>query len=207
MFWFNEDLQRLEKEIAALKNNPELIFYGSSTFTLWTELTTVFKDYNPVNLGFGGSTLASCTWFFKRIFENIKKTGSIVIYAGENDLGEGRHPEEVILFLENLLAKIRVKYGDIPCTMISIKPSFNRWHLSGSIRFTNNNIQKLTEKDPNFHFIDIYDLMLNKEGKPNPNYYIDDGLHLSPAGYQLWTEVIKKHLEILPQKSFKKFSK
>ncbi|WP_418263008.1 GDSL-type esterase/lipase family protein [Flavobacterium faecale] len=204
MFWFNEDLQRLENEIAILKNNPKLIFYGSSTFTLWTELTTVFNDYSPINLGFGGSTLASCTWFFNRVFANIKKPEAIIIYAGENDLGEGRHPEEVILFVENILAKIRNKYGNIPCTIISIKPSFNRWHLSGSIQFTNNNIQKLTTKDPNFHFIDIYDLMLDKEGNPNPDYYIEDGLHLSAAGYQLWTEVLKNHPEIFPQKKHQK---
>ncbi|WPR70648.1 GDSL-type esterase/lipase family protein [Flavobacterium sp. NG2] len=196
MYWYHEDLQRLEKEIAGFEKNPKLIFYGSSTFTLWSELTTIFKEYHPANLGFGGSTLASCTWFFDRLFENIDNIEAIIIYAGENDLGEGRHPEEVILFLENLLHKIRAKYGNIPCTYISIKPSINRWHLAGSIRFTNSNIQKLMAKNYNLYFLDIYDLMLTNEGTPNPNYYIEDGLHLTPAGYELWTEVIKKHLEL-----------
>ncbi len=201
MFWFHEDLERLEKEIAALEYNPKLVFYGSSTFTLWNELTTIFKEHKPINLGFGGSTLAACTWFFDRVFKNIKDIEAIVIYAGENDLGEGRHPEEVVLYLENLLAKIRTKYGSIPCTYISIKPSKNRWHLAGSIRYTNSKIENLTSKDLNFHYVTIYDLMLDKNGNPKDAYFIEDGLHLNQVGYKLWEEILKKHPEIFPKKN------
>lgn len=204
MFWYHQDLERLEKEITALKFNPKLIFYGSSTFTLWSELTSLFKEYNSINLGFGGSTLAACTWFFDRVFENINDIEAIVIYAGENDLGEGRHPEEVILHLENLLAKIRAKYGDIPCTFISIKPSVSRWHLSGSIRYTNSNIQELMSKNFNFYFVDIYDLMLDEEGNPKVEYFTEDGLHLTQEGYKLWLNVLKKHPYIFPQKTIAK---
>lgn len=199
MFWYHNDLERLEKEITDLEYHPKMIFYGSSTFTLWSELESHFKDYNPINLGFGGSTLAACTWFFNRIFNDINDVESIVIYAGDNDLGEGRHPEEVVLFLENLIDKIRAKYGNIPCTYISIKPSVSRWHLADSIRFTNSTIQKLLSKDKNCHFIDIYDLMLDKKGKPKADYFTEDGLHLTALGYKLWLDVLKKRSAIFPQ--------
>lgn len=199
MFWFNEDLERLEKEIKAIAYKPRLVFYGSSSITLWSELTTLFKEYNPINLGFGGSTLAACTWYFNQIFENLDDIEAIVIYSGENDLAEGRHPEEVILFLENLLAKIRSKYGNIPCTYISIKPSISRWHLAGSIRYTNSNIKEITSKDLNFHYVNIYDSMLDKKGNPNPKYFIEDELHLNQIAYKLWYDVLKKHLEFFPQ--------
>ena len=200
MFWYHQDLERLEKEITELKYNPKLIFYGSSTFTLWSELTNHFKEHNPINLGFGGSTLAACTWFFNRVFKKIKNIEAIVIYAGDNDLGEGRHPEEVVLYLENLLAKIRVKYGDIPCTYISIKPSVSRWHLAGSIRFTNSSIEQLMSKDTNFHYVNLYDFMLEKKGNPKAEYFTEDGLHLTKLGYKLWLDILKKRPEIFPQK-------
>ncbi len=200
MFWYHQDIERLEKEIAELEYHPKLVFYGSSTFTLWDELTTVFKEYNPVNLGFGGSTLAACTWFFDRVFKDIKDIDAIVIYAGENDLGNGRHPEEVVLYLENLLAKIRAKYGNIPCSCISIKPTINRWHLSESIHYTNSNIKMLMFKDLNFHYVNIYDLMLDESGNPKGEYFIEDGLHLNEAGYELWLTVLNQHPEIFPPK-------
>lgn len=200
MFWYHEDLERLEREIASLEEEPKMVFYGSSSFTLWNDLTEIFKEYKPVNLGFGGSTLGACTWFFERVFENIKKPEAIVVYAGDNDLGDNRHPEEVVLFFENLLIKIREKYGDIPCTFISIKPSISRWYLSDSIRYTNSNIKELCLKDENFHFVNIYDDMLDSNGYPNGKYFVEDGLHLSKKGYRLWAKKMKEKKEIFPEK-------
>ncbi|RXP52262.1 GDSL family lipase [Lutibacter sp. HS1-25] len=207
MFWYHEDLERLEEDISTLPYKPKLIFYGSSTFTLWNDLPIIFEKYKPLNLAFGGSTLAACTWFFDRVFNNIKNIEAIVIYAGENDLADGRHPEEVILFLENLLAKIRVKYGNIPCTLISIKPSVARNHLLNSIHFTNSHIQKLMSKDKNCHYVNIYDLMLDNEGKPNDKYFGEDGLHLNDLGYKLLLDTLNKYPEILPNKKAIKYYK
>lgn len=200
MFWYHEDLERLEREILSLEEDPKMVFYGSSSFTLWNDLTEIFKEYKPVNLGFGGSTLGACTWFFDRVFENIKKPEAIVVYAGDNDLGDNRHPEEVVLFFENLLAKIREKYGNIPCTYISIKPSISRWYLSDSIRYTNSNIKELCLKDENFHFVNIYEDMLDANGYPDEKYFVQDGLHLSKKGYKLWAQKMKGQKEIFPEK-------
>ena len=204
MFWYHPDLERLENQIQELEYHPKTIFYGSSTLTLWNNLTTTFKEHKPINLGFGGSTLAACTWFFDRIFENIKDIDAIVIYAGDNDLGDGRHPEEIILFLENLLLKIRTKYGNIKCTCISIKPSIARSHLQESINYTNKKIQKLMSKDDNFHFVNIYDDLLDKKGKPNSKYFEEDGLHFNTKGYNLLEKALQKHPIIFPQKILEK---
>ncbi|AUC22883.1 GDSL family lipase [Polaribacter sejongensis] len=204
MFWYHPDLERLENQIKELEYHPKTIFYGSSTLTLWNNLTTTFKEHKPINLGFGGSTLAACTWFFDRIFENIKDIDAIVIYAGDNDLGDGRHPEEIILFLENLLFKIRTKYGNIKCTCISIKPSIARSHLQESINYTNKNIQKLMSKDDNFHFVNIYDALLDKKGEPNSKYFEEDGLHFNSKGYNLLEKTLQKHPKIFPQKILEK---
>ncbi|WP_339660188.1 GDSL-type esterase/lipase family protein [uncultured Polaribacter sp.] len=201
MFWFHPDLERLENEIKTLEYKPKLVFYGSSTFTSWSEVTTIFKQYNPINLGFGGSSLAACTWFFERIFENIKELDAIIIYAGDNDLGNGRHPEELILHLENLLSKISKKYGNIKCTFISIKPSPSRVHLLNSIHYTNHKIKKLLSTNTNFYFINIFDDLLDKNGNPNSMYFQEDGLHFNALGYQLLENILQKNSEIFPLKT------
>jgi lysophospholipase L1-like esterase len=207
MFWFHPDLELLENQIKELEYDPKLIFYGSSTFTLWSELTTIYKKYNPVNLGFGGSTLAACTWFFDRVFENIKAIDAIVIYAGDNDLEEGRHPEEVLLFLENLLLKIKTKYGNVKCTCISIKPSIARLHLLESVHYTNMNIKKLMDQDDDFYYVDIYNALLDKNGKPDSKYFEEDGLHLNTFGYHLFANILHSHPEIFPQKTLRRYIK
>lgn len=197
MFWFHEELERLEKIVKEKDYQPNLVFYGSSTFTLWEELTTLFEEYNPVNLGFGGSTLASCTWFFERIFKDIETVHSIIIYAGDNDLGEGRHPEEVVLFLENLLHKIQKKHKNISCACISIKPSIARKHLMPSIHYTNKCIKELMTTVENGYFIDIYDSYLDKSGNPDWKYFEEDGLHFNQTGYKVLEAKIKENLAFL----------
>ena len=199
MFWYHADLERLEKKIETINYKPKVCFFGSSTFTLWNAAETVFEDYNAINLGFGGSTLASCTWFFERIFKNINSIDSIIIYAGDNDLGEGRHPEEVILFFENLLKKTREKYGDIKFTFISIKPSIARKHIQSSIHYTNMCIKKMIDKDDNAFYVDIFNDFLDKNGNANRKYFEEDGLHFNDRGYKLLTKLLQKNNQIFPE--------
>lgn len=190
MIWYEEEVKRLEKEGKNLKYRPEMIFYGSSSIRLWNNLYEDFHPYKPINLGFGGSTLAACVWYFERIFSHYHPT-SIIVYAGDNDLGDGRHPEEVFIFFQQLVAKINKRYGDIPCYFISIKPSYNRWNIIESFKYANNLIEtEVIKLDSNWHFINIFNRMLDKNGYPVKEYYDHDGLHLSPAGYDLWKHII-----------------
>lgn len=199
MFWYHEELERLEEEKNKISQSPEMVFYGSSSFRLWADIPTLFKDYNPINLAFGGSTLAACSWFYKRVFKGLSPN-HIMFYAGDNDLGDGRHPEEVVLFFKTLLSQIREDYGNIPVTFVSIKPSPSRWHLEGSIVYANANIKKMTETDADLHFVNIYDAILDETGKPNSSYYTEDRLHLNEKGYAVWYKIIAEHLNLIEQK-------
>jgi len=191
MFWYEEEIKRLEKERSAITDEPETLFYGSSSIRLWVSLTDDFKEYNPVNLGFGGSTLAACTWFFDRVMTRYKPK-RLVFYAGDNDLGDGRHPEEIFIFFQELTARVSKRFGSIPCYFISLKPSGSRWNLVNQFSFTNKLIAAEIEKNhPDWHWIDIFDAMLNADGYPNTEYYLSDQLHLSEAGYQLWKSIIQ----------------
>lgn len=194
MVWYEEEVVRVEKERSALGYAPETVFYGSSSFTLWTSLYRDFEHFKPINLGFGGSTLAACVWFFERIILPVKSARRIIIYAGDNDLGDGRHPSEVLLFYRQLTGLIRSHFTNIPCYYVSIKPSIQRWEIIDSIQLANKLIREETEKDPFQHYIDIYPYMVNYQGYPRKSLFEADGLHLSVDGYALWKKVITEHL-------------
>jgi lysophospholipase L1-like esterase len=36
--------------------------------------------------------------------------------------------------------------------------------------------------------------LLNEQGEPNPDYYVADQLHLSPAAYAVWNKALAPHL-------------
>ena len=194
MFWYEEEIERLEKDGIATGHNAETIFYGSSSIRLWTSLYDDFKNLKPINLGSGGSTLAACVWFFERVMVSYHPK-RLVIYAGDNDLGDGRHPEEVFIFFQQLVVKTNKRFGDLPCYFVSLKPSISRWHMADQFKFTNNLIEtEINSYNNNWQFIDIFKEMIDPAGHPKHEYYLDDGLHLSENGYKLWKKLIDERI-------------
>ncbi|GAB3919920.1 GDSL-type esterase/lipase family protein [Mucilaginibacter myungsuensis] len=192
MFWYEDEIKGLEEKRAELTYKPETLFYGSSSVRLWTSLNDDFAGLVPVNLGFGGSTLAACAWFFDRVMAGYQPK-RLIIYAGDNDLSDGRHPEELFLFFQQLTVRVKKRFGNIPCYFISLKPSPSRWHIIEQFKYTNRIIAaEIDQYHPNWHFINIFELMLDRSGQPEASFYAEDKLHLSPKGYALWANAVRK---------------
>jgi len=190
MYWYEDEVKELEKKIFPDKlKKKRVVFYGSSSLKLWNSIENDFPEFEIVNQSFGGSTLAACCWFFKRLIPQTNPD-IVILYAGDNDLGDNRHPEEVYLFFIDIIELIKECCGDIPVGFISIKNSPSRNHLSGSIYYTNKIIYELIEqKYPQCSFIDINQAM-SLNNLPNPELFEPDGLHLSKAGYSVWKKEI-----------------
>ncbi len=191
MFWYEDDIRRVEEIKAAAHEEPKIIFYGSSSIRLWKNLQQDFAGFKPLNLGFGGSTMASCIWFFNRVMKGMNPT-SVFIYAGDNDLGDGRHPEEVFIFFKQMVNEVRKRFGDIPTFYISIKPSIKRFNIIEQIKFTNKIIEEeiRNSNDPNLYYVNIFDRMLDQNRYPRRDLFEAEGLHINEKGYQMWKEII-----------------
>ena len=194
MIWYEDEVKRLENERLRYTYMPDTVFYGSSSIRLWATLYTDFESYKPVNLGFGGSTLAACVWFFERVVAPLQPK-QIIFYAGDNDLGDGRHPEEIFIFFQQLLTHVSLQFGKIPIAFISIKPSIVRWAINDKILYTNKLIENLTANVPNLHYIDIYAQMTDDTGTPRRELFVADGLHLSEKGYEIWKTAVLNYLK------------
>lgn len=193
--WYEDEVRELEKRRA--REAPvaaPVVFYGSSTIRLWKTLDQDFPEITLRNLGFGGSTLRACVYYFERLVVPYNPK-ALVIYAGDNDLGDGQTPEDVFVSYQALWRLSRQIFGPIPFTYISIKPSIARWAIDDRIRRANAAIRAEQEGREQTHWVDIYTAMLGPDGKPKRELYENDGLHLSPAGYRVWTERLKAHRE------------
>ena len=194
MFWYEDEIKRLETAGMQTEHKGDTIFYGSSTIRLWDSLQADLPQLAPVNLGFGGSTLAACAWFFTRIMQGYQPK-CLVVYAGDNDLGDGRNPEEVFIFFKQLAAEVKERFGNLPCYFISMKPSISRWALADNFKYANSLIEKeIIGKPSNWQYIDVFNAMLNAGGEPNKALYLADGLHLSKQGYSLWKTIITEKI-------------
>jgi lysophospholipase L1-like esterase len=193
MDWYEPEVRALERARVqeGLPKNP-VVFYGSSTIRLWDDLNEDLGSPRALNLGFGGSTLEACAYFFERLVPPARPC-SLVVYAGDNDLGDGRSPQEVLSFFRTLAAKVDRHLGALEFAFISIKPSPARFNIVDRIRAANKLIRQEIEIRPRGYFIDVFDAMLDPEGNPERKLFNEDGLHMSHAGYQLWAKLLSSY--------------
>jgi lysophospholipase L1-like esterase len=193
MEWYEADVQALEQaRIAQAVPAHPAVFYGSSSIRLWTTLAHDLGESPVLNLGFGGATLAACVWFFERLVVPVRP-GSLIVYAGDNDLGDGRTPTEVAGWFSALLFKVTRELADVPFTFISIKPSPARAALLDWTTETNAAIRRVLADHPSGCYVDVFTPMLGPTGRPRPELFLDDGLHLNRAGYRLWSDTLAAH--------------
>jgi len=185
MYWYEEDVRALERDrIRPAIGTAPPAFYGSSSIRLWDSLA---EDVGPgiVNLGFGGSTLEACDYFFQRIVPPVRPP-SLLLYAGDNDLGDGRSPDQVFGWFRSLSDKVEAALGGIPLGFLSIKPSPARRSILDRIMHTNSLVRAYTGTRPSLYYVDIVPAMLDAAGNPDPALFAADGLHLSREGYRVW---------------------
>ena len=171
-----------------------VLFVGSSTIRFWTQLPQDFRDVPVViNRGFGGSTMADCQYFVKQLVLQYRPR-QVFVYAGDNDLAEGRSPQQVLESFEGFVAAVRAELPETRIAYISIKPSPLRAELMPKAREANALLAGYVRTLPNSDYIDIFTPMLDLQGAPRAELFGPDRLHMSDAGYRLWRSVIADYV-------------
>lgn len=182
-----------EEQAHAIPARP-ILFYGSSSIRLWSTLRRDFDGLPVVNRGFGGSTLEECVALLDRLVTPVKPR-AIVLYAGDNDLDQGASAETLLSRFEQFAGGVRMRLGWTPIVYVSVKPCPARFWNSTKIEAANVLIQKaISLRWREAVFVDLYQPMLDASGAPRAELFDGDGLHLSPAGYALWSEAIRQAL-------------
>ena len=88
---------------------------------------------------------------------------------------------------------VEVVHKELPQTnivFIAIKPSVARWKLAERMKEANDLIAESCRKRDRLRFVDVWAPMLGADERPRRELFVADGLHLSHAGYQLWTKLV-----------------
>ncbi len=188
-----EHFEQLDRE-----NPPKpggTLFVGSSTFTKWTQIPTVFKEFDATNRAFGGSVSADQLKYMDRIVLP-RKPGKIVYYCGENDIAAGAPAEQVAQNFAKFVEHVHETLPQTKIYFVSMKICPSRIRFEQTVRKGNDLVRAYTQQDPRrLRFIDINPVILDAEGKPLPGIYILDNLHFNAKGYERITPLIMQTLE------------
>lgn len=175
-----------------------ILFIGSSSIEHWKSLAADFPEVNVINRGFGGSVISDSTFFADRIVAPYHAR-AIVMYAGDNDLQEGNSPEQVRDDFAAFVRKARAVDPGVPITFIAIKPSVARAALLPEIRQANALVSAYAATQKGVTYLDAFTPLLSRDGRPQPELFGADGLHMNRKGYLLWIGVIRPWVDALPR--------
>ncbi|MBC7949989.1 MAG: G-D-S-L family lipolytic protein [Chitinophagaceae bacterium] len=194
---YYDEIRELKRQdsLRGFPAKKSILFIGSSSFTMWKDVKDNFPGYSIINHGFGGSTLLDVIHYVNDIV-SAAYTRQIIIYCGENDLAAADSVTDVIVAerFKMLFNRLRKKIKNIPIVYISMKPSPSRQMLLGKMRDGNARIRAFLKTQKATSYVDVYKEMIDDEGKPIPELFLDDNLHMNKQGYAIWQKMLAPHL-------------
>jgi lysophospholipase L1-like esterase len=187
---WEEKIRKFEE--ADLRDFPSpgaVLFVGSSSIEFWGDPQKDFPEIPVIKRGIGGAHGLR----HERIRQSLvlPTARALVFYGGDNDIPFGRSPEGVAEDFKAFAAIIHKTLPKAKIFYLAIKPCQSRWHLWNKGQRANALIARYAETDPLVTFVDTATPLLGEKGTPQKELFLDDQLHLSPAGYQVWAQVLR----------------
>jgi lysophospholipase L1-like esterase len=185
--------ERFAKDIAVFaKQEPEkggIVFTGSSSIRRWTTLKQDFPDLPVLNRGFGGSVANDLIVYADTVvFRHEPKV--LVTYTGSNDLNAKLSVQEAFEDYTKFLNLVHERSPKTRVVVTSVKIAIKRLTQMPQVHELNRKLAEWTKGKDWVRYVDTTSYLADAKGQPIRKYYVDDLLHLSPAGYAKWTEIL-----------------
>lgn len=172
----------------------EILFIGSSTFTLWKDVNDYFPGYTIVNRAFGGSKMREVLQHFDMLVKTYEPK-QVVVYEGDNDLSWAEYSvDEYMKDMRCFVRLVQVNFPQTKISIVSIKPSPSKSEKTlEKFRDANSRLKEFCFQN-NIDYINTHDAMLNEDGSIKKEIFKSDMLHMTADGYKIWKKVLYPYL-------------
>jgi len=195
---WERDVAALEALDARAADPPgAILFVGSSSIRLWDSIAADMAPWPVIRRGYGGARYADLCHFAPRLVARHDPRAIVVFSANDlADPAEAPPVDQVMLDVRATLAGIRGRHPHVPVFFIAVTPTEARWGMWPRIARLNAALEALAAEAPATFFIATAERFLDPAtGRPRPDLFVADRLHLSPAGYAVWAAAISAALE------------
>jgi lysophospholipase L1-like esterase len=184
---FAGEIERFAKE------EPEkggIVFTGSSSIRLWTQLKEDFAGLPVVNRGFGGCVSHDLSVFFETIIGRHEPK-LIVTYSGSNDLAERLTVDEAFADYIAFLDLTHQRFPAAKVIVTSVKISPRRVLQTPQVNELNQRLSDWCKGKDWLRYLDCTRYLADAENQPIATFFRDDLLHLSESGYAEWKAILE----------------
>lgn len=192
--WQKDILAFAKKDAENAPPENPIVFTGSSSIVKWKSLAEDFPGLPVMNRGFGGSEVFD-SFNYAHLTVIKYKPRQVVMYAGGNDINAGKTPQRVFADFKAFVAKVHAALPECRICYISNAPNPKRWSMIDKMIEASRLLEEYTKTDKRLQFINVYPHMLGADGKPKPDIFVEDQLHMNPKGYVIWKAVVGPYLK------------
>jgi len=189
----NKYKELVEKFNADPVTKKECVFLGNS-ITAGTDWSKLLNLPQAKNRGISGDITFGVLERLQEVID--RKPAKVFVLIGINDISRNIPDSLILRNYKKIVQRIREgsrKTQIYFYTLLPVNASFekfkNHYGKDEHILYLNDEIRKLAAK--NVTVIDLYPHFLDEQKRLKAEL-TKDGLHLIPAGYQVWAEVLNK---------------
>lgn len=166
-------------------NIPELatLFIGDSHIQ---GMAVISVTPDAVNFGIGGDTTAGV---LERIqnYTSLTRAKAVVLAVGINDLGRWDN-EQFIANYEKVLNSMPEGLMTVVTAVLPVDERVQNVTVQNErINAINEKLAQLVANYDQAIWLDLTERLVNSNDNLKSEYHVGDGIHLSPAGYAIWT--------------------
>lgn len=170
-----------------------IVAVGSSSIRMLDE-DRFFPEFPIVNRGFGGAHISDVNHFLEQtVLKYHPRT--VVLFCGMNDVWYGKPIDQVLEDFREFTSRLFGQLPDCRLLVLAIRPSPRRIKIIETERAMNRLFREAADADDRVTYLPgSCDRFLDPSGRPIPNLYADDQLHMNDRGYRIWDEILTPHL-------------
>ncbi len=180
------------------KDQGAVVFVGDSLTGNWKTLAQTFPGVKVANRGVGGDTSRGVLFRFREDVLDLKPR-AVVLCVGSNDLSAHGDPAHAEQNIGAMIAQARGQNPALPIVLCQVPPRDDPKApmKPGAHADLNARISKLGAGKAHLTVLDLFAGLGTPDGKPVPEFFAADRLHLAEPGYQKWAGLLRPALEQL----------
>ncbi len=194
---FESRIDALYKQYENVQKGGVLLA-GSSTIDVgfWsTYKKDLGEDKLLYNVGIGGTRVQDWLYAYDRLVKHFEPS-KVLFFVGGNNINSGDSAEYTLQLLDDLLTKIHKDFPNADIYYALIHPSPSSYGTGGYKSGHAELNQGMKDYASTHDFVTVIDSEkeLTRDGTPIAEYYRPDGMHMTTAGYEVWSAIVRRHM-------------
>ncbi len=168
-----------------------LTFIGDS-LTEYYDWQQRFPGHRVTNLGVAGETVEGLLRRMEMIRPRIGSPDIIFLMTGINNIAMEQY--DIMGAYREVVSRLASWLSSTKIVVQSLLPVRLDWINNSVIKDINRHL-KQTAGEFSAEYLDVYSLFTDSAGHAQREYLLDDGVHLSDKGYEVWAKEVERFLK------------